>query len=332
MSYETISRLLETCLDADLPLLIEGPHGVGKSEIVQAAAARRGIGFVGLDLSAAEPVDLLGLPAASVNGTTYLAPACLPRGDEGVLFLDELSRASRQVRAALLNLITMRYIPLSGYALPSGWRIVAACNPAGGDYHTDEFDPALASRFVRARLEPEVRAWADWAHANGVHPEVVAFVRGQGKFSPQGNPRAWVMLSKWLHTNLGWREDPETFTACAEGLVGPQEGRAFVGCVMTGLRPLSLERILSGESSYRAAVDQWIRAKRVDLFRSTAETVRVQMLDIESVKRIAGARTSNQVAAEVVKFARLCPADIAKGVIESAERYRYHANAAGATK
>jgi hypothetical protein len=48
MSYEVVGRMLETCLDADLPLLIEGGHGIGKSEIVACAAKRRAIGFLSL--------------------------------------------------------------------------------------------------------------------------------------------------------------------------------------------------------------------------------------------------------------------------------------------
>ena len=322
MSYEVVGRMLETCLDADLPLLIEGGHGIGKSEIVACAAKRRAIGFLSLDLSAAEPVDLLGLPSAGKAGTTYLPPACLPRGGSGILFYDELNRALRQVRAALLSMITCRSIPLSGYTLPPGWRIVAACNPAGGEYHTDELDPALASRFVRTKLEPDVRSWADWAQSNDVHPEVIAFVRGIGKFTNDANPRAWVMLSRWLKSNSGWREDPETLTACAEGLVGRTQGRAFIGCVMSSLRPLSLEAVLSGESAYRSQVSDWTRAKRVDLFRATADVIREGMQHIDIVSRITGDKPANLVATDLVKFGKMCPSDIGIIVFEAADRYR----------
>ena len=332
MSYGTVQRLLETCLDADLPILIEGRHGSGKSEIVEAVARSRGIGFLGLDLSAAEPVDLLGLPSSGSGSTTYLPPACLPTRGKGILFLDEVNRILRQLRACLLTLITTRHIPLSGYRLPPGWRIVAACNPSGADYHVDELDPALASRFVRSRLEPEVPGWADWAHDHEVHPEVISFVRSLGNFSADANPRAWVMLSRWLTTNKAWREDPETLTACAEGLVGMREGRAFVGYLMSALRPLSLETVLAGDQGYRSQVAEWTRLKRVDLFSSTADAIRMGMLDIRGVARIAGGRPPAVVAAEVAKFARLCPADIGRRVIESAERYRVEATTVGAKK
>lgn len=329
MSYEVVSRMLETCLEADVPLLIEGPHGAGKSEMVAAAAKRRGMDFVSLDLSAAEPVDLLGLPCASAEGTSYMAPRCLPRRGTGILFLDELNRVMRQVRAACLNLITGRGIPLSGYVLPREWRIVAAANPAGGDYHVDQLDPALASRFARVTLVPEVRPWIEWAQAHQVHPEVVGFVGGLGQFSPEANPRAWAMLSQWMKANSGWREDPETLTACAEGLVGSIQGRAFVGCVMSSLRPLSLETVLRGEAAYRAQVSEWTRAKRVDLFRSTADIIREGMLRVDVVARLTSHKLPSLVAKELAKFAKLCPADIGGLVLEAAERYRHEASAAG---
>lgn len=328
MSYAVVSRLLEHSVVADQPMLIEGPHGCGKSEIVEATAKRLGIGFLGLDLSAAEPVDLLGLPSTSPHGTTYLAPASLPRDEKskGIFFLDEINRASRQVRAALLNLISSRKIELSGYKLPEGWRIIAACNPSGNEYHTDELDPAFSSRFMKYKLEPEVRGWVAWGRENGVHPDVLGFVGGMQRFPAEANPRAWTMLSNMLVSNPGLREDLEALTACSEGLVGSIQGRAFVGCLVTGLRPMSLERILSGEANYRPSVDQWIRAKRTDLFTATAETIRVELLDMEGVKKITGGKPANLVAAEVAKFGRSCPADIAKGVLEAAERYRYTAN------
>ena len=321
MSYEIIHRLLDTCLDADLPLLIEGPHGAGKSEIVRDCAEKRNIGFVALDLSAAEPVDLLGLPSISSGVTEYLIPACLPRGGSGILFFDELNRALRQVRAVLLNLITMRHVPLSNYRLPEGWRIVAACNPANGSYQVDELDEALVSRFVRVKLEPEVSAWLEWAVGEGVHPEVIAFVRAQSRFSRTGNPRAWHMLSRWMTSNSAWKEDPETLSACAEGLVGPAEGRAFAAYLFSNLRPLRFEQILAGESAYQASIHQWVRAKRVDLFHAAAEAIRIGLTDF--VKSPSDRATPEAMAKEIEKFARLCPADIRKQIVELVVRFRH---------
>jgi len=332
MSYEVVGRMLSTCIDANIPLLIEGGHGVGKSEIVAAEAKRRDIGFLSFDLSAAEPIDLLGLPSMSKEGTTYLPPACLPRKGRGILFYDELNRVLRQVRAALLNMISNRRIPLSGYELPPGWRIVAACNPSDGTYQTDELDPALASRFLRVKLDPDVRTWVEWAQANDVHPEVVGFVRSLGKFTPDANPRAWTMLSRWLMSNGGWREDPETLSACAEGLLGKIQGRAFVGCVMSSLRPIGLDAVLAGESAYRGKISDWTRARRVDLFRSTADAICEGLRHIDIVGRITGDKPANLVVSELVKFSRLCPGDIALEIVQAAERYRAEASASRARR
>jgi MoxR-like ATPase len=81
------------------PVLLEGPTGIGKSEIVRHVADALGIETIVLDLSLLEPPDLVGLPVITSGSgaprTTYALPEVLPTSGAGILMLEELNRAER---------------------------------------------------------------------------------------------------------------------------------------------------------------------------------------------------------------------------------------------
>src|SRR5262249_44530712 len=143
------------------------------------------------DLSLMEPVDLVGMPRIESNRTVFCPPSFLPAGGEGVLLFEELNRASAAVRTPCLELCTRRRF--NDYRLPDGWSIAAAVNPAGGDYHVDELDLALVSRFVRVTVEAGLTEWVTWAREHEVHKDVIDYAESDTSIfeDPQSNPRSW---------------------------------------------------------------------------------------------------------------------------------------------
>ena len=103
------------------PILLEGPPGVGKSEIVGRVASDLGIECITIDLSLCEPSDLVGLPRLEGDRTEFVPPATLPRSGEGLLVFEELNRAERFVQGPVLQLLSARR--LNSYELPAGWFI-----------------------------------------------------------------------------------------------------------------------------------------------------------------------------------------------------------------
>src|SRR6266540_697586 len=59
---ERAAAVLALAYRANRAVLLEGPTGIGKSELVKQVADELGIGFAVLDLSLLEPPDLVGLP------------------------------------------------------------------------------------------------------------------------------------------------------------------------------------------------------------------------------------------------------------------------------
>jgi MoxR-like ATPase len=162
---EDLIKLTMLCFRANLPVLFEGMHGVGKSAVPKQAAERLKIGYRSVDLSIREPSDLVGNPKIdeAKGVTVFFPPPELPReGDgSGILCLEELNRAPAYMRAPALQLLTERVV--HNHALPNSaterWLPMATINPSDSIYDVFLLDPALLSRFVVIRVVADRREW-----------------------------------------------------------------------------------------------------------------------------------------------------------------------------
>ena len=126
VSFTAARAALGDALDADIPMLLIGSPGVGKSALVEEVAAARKLPARVLLGSTVDPTDIGGLPVPRRDGVDRL-PLRLIRDcadAPGVLFLDELSCAPPSVQAALLRLILERCA--GDVRLHVGSRVVAA--------------------------------------------------------------------------------------------------------------------------------------------------------------------------------------------------------------
>ncbi|MFE6745211.1 AAA family ATPase [Kitasatospora purpeofusca] len=138
---------------ADLPVLLWGEPGIGKTAALTQLADTLGLPLTTVIASVHEPSDFAGLPVLgddpAVQGVPMAPPdwaVRLVRSGRGLLFLDELSTAPPAVQAALLRLVLERRI--GTLRLPPGVRIVAAANPRSSAADGWELSPPLANRFV----------------------------------------------------------------------------------------------------------------------------------------------------------------------------------------
>lgn len=80
----------------------------------------------------------------------------------GLLFIDELSRATPQVLSVILPLINEGLF--NGYKLGSGWTIICASNRDEDEVSGQtSIGNALSNRFVQLHYEPTVHTWRKWA-------------------------------------------------------------------------------------------------------------------------------------------------------------------------
>jgi MoxR-like ATPase len=144
---------LTLAVSADLPVLLWGEPGIGKTAALNQLADALDLPLTTVIASVHEPSDFSGLPVVgddpAVQGVPMAPPdwaVRLVRAGHGLLFLDELSTAPPAVQAALLRVVLERRI--GALQLPPGVRIVAAANPRSSAADGWELSPPLANRFV----------------------------------------------------------------------------------------------------------------------------------------------------------------------------------------
>ncbi|MFD7529657.1 MULTISPECIES: AAA family ATPase [unclassified Streptomyces] len=144
---------LTLAVAADLPVLLWGEPGIGKTAALTQLAESLDLPLTTVVASVHEPSDFSGLPIVGDDPAEQGVPMAPPdwavrlvRAGRGLLFLDELSTAPPAVQAALLRLVLERRI--GALRLPPGVRIVAAANPRSSAADGWELSPPLANRFV----------------------------------------------------------------------------------------------------------------------------------------------------------------------------------------
>jgi len=238
------------------PVMLWGPPGVGKSQIVAQIAAKHNAPIIDIRLSQMEPSDLRGIPFRVDNQVEWAIPALLPNvsrhGSAGILFLDEITSAPPSVSAAAYQLILDRR--LGEYQVPNGWAIIAAGNRQGDRGVTYTMPAPLANRFSHFELEVYLDDWVAWAYQNNIDEKVIAFLRFRPEllfdFDPAHNPVAFPSPRSWefAHRALQKFSDyADLLLGSLQACVGPAAG-IELNAFITNLENMpDLEAILRGE-------------------------------------------------------------------------------------
>lgn len=238
------------------PVMVWGPPGIGKSQIVSQVAAHHGVCMIDLRLSQMEPSDLRGIPFRVADTVEWAVPGMLPNaerhGAHGILFLDEITSAPPSVSAAAYQLILDR--SLGAYAIPDGWAIFAAGNRQGDRGVTYTMPAPLANRFSHFELEVNLDDWVAWAHRCGIDERLIAFLRFRPEllfdFDPAHSAMAFPSPRSWEFAHRALRKFDDQGDLLGEALqacVGPAAGVELAAFVRNLDRLPDVEAILRGE-------------------------------------------------------------------------------------
>tara|TARA_R110000824_G_scaffold49577_1_gene139180 strand:- start:856 stop:2010 length:1155 start_codon:yes stop_codon:yes gene_type:complete len=285
ITFANLKSMIPTLLSGNednlYSVMIRGRHGVGKSWVAYQTAAgltwdsntletrpindnETPLPIVEIRASQMTEGDLLGLPspqqvmingqkAASLIPFAWLVKACT---EPVVLFLDEVDRATIEVRQGFFQLGDSRQI--NGWKLHAGTVVFGAVNGGmhAAQYQVADMDPAELDRWVTFDVEPSIEDWLDWGKGE-IHVLLWDFINQnrdhlehKGEFEPgtvYPSRRSWHRLDKTLaKTKMLDNEEADLglLFNLSNGFVGFEAAVSFRDFVENYERQVTVEDIL----------------------------------------------------------------------------------------
>lgn len=267
-------KALERMLPLGLVPYVQGPPGVGKSDIFKQFADKFGMKVIDIRLSTHAPEDLTGLPMRKADGIkAEFAPFDMfplendeiPDGYNGwLVILDEMSSASKALQAAAYKVVLDREVGL--HKLHPQCLVVAAGNRMSDKAVVIPQSTAMQSRLVHYELEVSQRDWMEWAIRTNQDYRVRGFIAYKPSvlhsFNPDHQdktfpcPRTWEFVSRYIK---GRDTLDEVDEATVAGCISDGYGTEFIRFAEIVSSVPSIQSIISApdnteipkESSYR---------------------------------------------------------------------------------
>ncbi len=230
ISPNSALECIESAILVEQPLMMWGPPGIGKSELVHQIAEKQGRKVRDVRLALYDPTDLKGMPYLSKDDTLKWAPSSeipfLDPESDDILFLDELPSAPPSVQAAAYQLVLNRRI--GDHVLPAKCSIIAAGNRENDRGVTYKMPKPLANRFIHIELRVDADEWINHAIQKSVHKDIIGYISHMKQdlfaFDPSSashsfaTPRTWFFLDKILKKCQNF--DKNTLATMIAGTIG----------------------------------------------------------------------------------------------------------------
>lgn len=218
------------------PILLMGPPGVGKTQIMEQVAAENGVGLVAYTITHHTRQSAVGLPfiekrtfdGKEFSITEYTMSEILASVyqlmektglREGILFLDEINCVSETLAPMMLQFLQCK--TFGNQRLPEGWLIAAAGNPPEYNRSVRDFDVVTLDRVKRIDVREDFNVWKEYARQKGLHGAVVSYldIKKENFYRVEttaegiqfATARGWEDLSELLtaYETLGLKADRE---------------------------------------------------------------------------------------------------------------------------
>ena len=206
------------------PLLLMGPPGIGKTQIMEQIASECGIGLVSYTITHHTRQSAVGLPMIKTeefDGKEYsvteytmseiisgVYKAVKEQGHrEGILFIDEINCVSETLIPTMLQFLQCK--TFGNQKVPEGWIIVAAGNPPEFNRSVREFDMVTYDRLRVINIDADLEVWREYAREREIHNAILSYldIRPQNFYSVMADvdglkfvtARGWEDMSSLMY-------------------------------------------------------------------------------------------------------------------------------------
>ncbi|HEX2985320.1 MAG TPA: AAA family ATPase [Caproiciproducens sp.] len=208
------------------PLLLMGPPGVGKTQIIGQAARECGVGLVAYTITHHTRQSAVGLPfilkktygGREYSVTEYTMSEIIASVydemestgmKEGILFIDEINCVSETLAPTMLQFLQGK--TFGNQQIPEGWIIVAAGNPPEYNRSVREFDIVTLDRVRKIDVEPDFDVWKEYAYRQAIHGAIISYleIRRENFYRIETTPDGILFA-----TARGWEDLSEMLGVC----------------------------------------------------------------------------------------------------------------------
>ena len=301
-----LGDVLKAAIKAKVNVYIDGPAGIGKTEITKQVCDELSLPLYTTRLADCEPSDLRGLPivaGADEQGKPIMQfsrPKDIPpQHGACVWFLDELNRANRGVMNSVMQ-ATDANKRVGDHLLSRDMVVIAAGNPSSNSgYDVNETDLALNNRFLHVIVKSDVASLVTYANKKQWDKRLISFIKANSTNifttnpepgSPFCSPRSLERTNQVLGVLDVVGRDQQL--AMLQGCIGAELGTELFSFLYE-LRPVTFDELKTDEGKDRLKKMSKDKGYRADLIGLTID---------EIVNKMAGVKAVADEDAEAVLF------------------------------